>query len=692
MLPAILIYGNLFSQDLKIKPPAVPVQLVNDYSIHDNNPVVSSPEIVNLEKQILEAKNNGDVNTVISLQKRMGKLTGTVSNRGELFQQTLMERKTDSEGSDNIYAGLVSSVTGVKGIATCTEQIGPTATRIWSAFTYGPQSGATPDILRICYSDDGGRSWTEKASLGFSAGNRMWQDQIDMEILEPTTGDKYLWIVFGYATNNYAGLYRVGVDVIKITGALNFAGYTLAWPGATSTNYYYRPRVVSDNEAYRSNPWIYIACPFDSAVSGGYRSGHKVAIVYSPYTVSPTFTYKPSSFFGLGFIYPSDFHCDIAYFRNGGSDSILLVESSRGDTTAISIAKSSISTYVSSSTFVGTFNVTPAKRYNAVIASGGAYNSLMIVNMRKFSPTDWDIEYFLSTTGSVGSWASGYADYTGFNSTRADIVGFRSAPGFYAIAYSENTVSFVPVTYCAAINNFWTPPVYQMNHINTNPFTAQPRPGIKYGPDGESCFAMWTEYSGSTNVWASLGCSGTANSYKRIFFRGVMQGLWNAPADTMVNDTATVVLRTSTSPYNIVESSKAYLSNDGYGDFWFTSAASLTSYYVVAKHRNALETWSASTIQFNPVSVTYDFTFNPSQAYGANMIQVDTDPLYAFYSGDVDQDGNIDVSDVVNIFNDANAFVSGYVNTDLTGDLFVDVADLVMAYNNTVNFVGLIRP
>lgn len=56
----------------------------------------------------------------------------------------------------------------------------------------------------------------------------------------------------------------------------------------------------------------------------------------------------------------------------------------------------------------------------AYIASAGGYKNLMIINMRKFSPTDWDIEYFSSTNGSSG-WSSGYADYISNNSTRADI-------------------------------------------------------------------------------------------------------------------------------------------------------------------------------------------------------------------------------------------------------------------------------
>ncbi len=54
----------------------------------------------------------------------------------------------------------------------------------------------------------------------------------------------------------------------------------------------------------------------------------------------------------------------------------------------------------------------------AYIASAGGYINLMIINMRKYSPTDRDIEYFSSTNGSSDR-SSGCADYISNNSTRA---------------------------------------------------------------------------------------------------------------------------------------------------------------------------------------------------------------------------------------------------------------------------------
>lgn len=689
------IHTYVFPQQ-KIKPPEMPVEVIkypHDERIVQSFETKTQEKISKYGELMLDAKKRGDVGGVEKISKELDFLTGNVSGKGEKFEQTLLKTSGSAE-HDNINAGLVDGVTGVKGIATVTEQLGSTATRIWTAFGYGPDSGPTADALRICFSDDGGRTWTQKVTLGFSSGNRMWRDEIDMEILEPSSGDKYLWIVFGYATNNYSGVYRIGVDVIKITGTLNYAGYTLNWPGTVNSNFYYRPRIVSDNEYYRSNPWIYITCTFDSAVAGGYRSGEKVAMVYGPYTVSPTFSYKSTSFMGLAFVYPSDFHSDIAYFRNGGSDSIFMVESTLGDSGKIAIAKTSISNFIINSTYLGAFNVTPARRYEAYVATGGGYDDIMIVNMRKYSETDWDIEYFQSTTGSLGSWSTGYVDYTGTNSTRADIVGFRSAPGFYASAYSSTDFGN-PVTYAGCTNNVWDTYSYQMNHSASNPYHAKPRPGIRYGPQGESCLALWTEYSGGTNVWASVGCSGPIGIWRNVFFRGVMQGFWDEPADTLRNDTVTLQIRNDFPPYSVVEQSNAYLDNDGYANFWFMTLQNFTNYYIAAKHRNTIETWSAATFQYGSgsTSYSYDFTTSPLQSYGVNETLVDTSPdLYAFYSGDVNQDETIDLTDIVLVFNDGNSFLTGYVNTDTNGDQFVDLTDLVITFNNSNNFISVIKP
>lgn len=125
----------------------------------------------------------------------------------------------------------------------------------------------------------------------------------------------------------------------------------------------------------------------------------------------------------------------------------------------------------------------------------------------------------------------------------------------------------------------------------------------------------------------------------------------------------------------------------------FSQAVNGTPYYLVVKHRNSIETWSSQAASFVSGELSYNFTTSLSQAYGNNMIQINTNPnVYAIYSGDIDQDGSVDAFDLSEIDNDTYNFVSGYVPADLNGDLFVDANDFAVADNNAANFVGTIRP
>lgn len=62
------------------------------------------------------------------------------------------------------------------------------------------------------------------------------------------------------------------------------------------------------------------------------------------------------------------------------------------------------------------------------------------------------------------------------------------------------------------------------------------------------------------------------------------------------------------------------------------------------------------------------------------------------YSGNVNQDDIIDGLDLALIDNDAFAFSSGYLVTDLNGDEIVDATDLALCDINAGNFVSVVRP
>lgn len=167
-----------------------------------------------------------------------------------------------------------------------------------------------------------------------------------------------------------------------------------------------------------------------------------------------------------------------------------------------------------------------------------------------------------------------------------------------------------------------------------------------------------------------------------------IEGFWDGVSH--VQDSVVVYLRNSTAPYAISDSGRIFLSTTGNGSLSFLNIGA-SSKYIVIKHRNGLETWSATPQSFTIGGITsYDFTTAASMAYGNNLKL--KSGKYCIYSGDVSKDGAIDASDVSLIDNDASNFVVGYVGTDLNGDNFVDGTDFSIADNNATLFIFVITP
>ena len=178
-----------------------------------------------------------------------------------------------------------------------------------------------------------------------------------------------------------------------------------------------------------------------------------------------------------------------------------------------------------------------------------------------------------------------------------------------------------------------------------------------------------------------------------ISFKGLIQGFYNSATNSMIRDTVQITLLSIFAFDPPVGTAKVLLDSTGSGTFSFTGIINNTQYLIRVNHRNSIETWSNTRQVFTNSSMVYDFTTASAKAYGNNMIQVDASPVrFAFYGGDVNQDGTIDATDVSNTDNDAFSSVSGYVNTDVTGDNFVDAADVSIVDNNAFNSVSVISP
>lgn len=175
--------------------------------------------------------------------------------------------------------------------------------------------------------------------------------------------------------------------------------------------------------------------------------------------------------------------------------------------------------------------------------------------------------------------------------------------------------------------------------------------------------------------------------------KAAIQGFYDPVTNSMsIKDTVRVILRNTTAPYNIVDSAKTALDSLSLKGLAFFNTALTGKYYIVLKHRNALETWSRSggdSLKRSAVTV-YDFTTDSAKAFGNNEIRKGS--VYCIYSGDINQDGTIDGSDNSAVDNDASIILKGFSNTDLNADGIVDGSDLAIVDNNARNLVTLIRP
>lgn len=177
---------------------------------------------------------------------------------------------------------------------------------------------------------------------------------------------------------------------------------------------------------------------------------------------------------------------------------------------------------------------------------------------------------------------------------------------------------------------------------------------------------------------------------KNLQLTALVQGFYNPVSNLSVQDTVTVFLRRFTSPYAIVDSARGVLSSSGSGSFNFRNVQSGTSYYIMVRHRSALETWSSVPLVYSGIQASYNFTASASAAYGQNQILVGT--RYCLYSGDVNTDYLIDGADVLSVDNAASGYMTGYVRQDVNGDGFVDATDVGITDRNSENFVSAIRP
>jgi len=144
----------------------------------------------------------------------------------------------------------------------------------------------------------------------------------------------------------------------------------------------------------------------------------------------------------------------------------------------------------------------------------------------------------------------------------------------------------------------------------------------------------------------------------------------------------TVKLHGVASPYGELHTTTATLKTDGTAVCTFTSTPS-GSFYIAVTSSNAVETWSATPQTVGSTPLTYDFTTDITQAFEDNMLDLEGNgSVFAFFSGDINQDDVIDGSDAIDLENDIFNSEFGVKITDLNGDGSVDTSDSPYFQNN----------
>ena len=182
--------------------------------------------------------------------------------------------------------------------------------------------------------------------------------------------------------------------------------------------------------------------------------------------------------------------------------------------------------------------------------------------------------------------------------------------------------------------------------------------------------------------------------YIKINLTALFEGKYNSANNLLSKrDTIRMYLRRSISPFEIVDSAKGVIDSVNFSNVFNFFNAVNGNYYLVVKHNQCIETWSRSggenLVRDTSIS-NYNFTTSASQAYSENMKLIGS--KYCLYSGDVDQNGSINLTDVLLIYNDACNFVYGNVVNDLNGDNIVDLQDMIIASSNKINFVRVRTP
>ena len=172
----------------------------------------------------------------------------------------------------------------------------------------------------------------------------------------------------------------------------------------------------------------------------------------------------------------------------------------------------------------------------------------------------------------------------------------------------------------------------------------------------------------------------------KLFINGfyINNGVMNATVDPdnfpSICDTLIVEIRNDIFPFNVNYTDTSILDINGNVNLVFPGSQG-HSYFIAIHHRNALETWSTFPVLFNAQTINYSFADAIDKAYGNNLKDLG-DGNFALFSGDIDQNGSINIDDFLLIESQLELFGTGYLKEDISGDGIIESLDFCLFENN----------
>jgi len=345
-------------------------------------------------------------------------------------------------------------------------------------------------------------------------GMKVNYDEMDLEIVEPFTPDKYLHLVFAIITDGFTGYHISGIITLRKSDLTLSGGPSLSFPGANfSVSKYSKPRITSDNAKYPVEAYLTITVIQDSTDGVNNFIMTKVCKIFNPYALissNSQMTFLSQSIHTPVNGYSTEAQTDVAYYNSGGTvqgDSIIFVQSGfPGSDESVNIYKNYGNT-LTYPLYVGSLSGSSYNKEFARVATNGGSDqkSIYIVWIEKDIYMGYNfssINAFKTTNGI--NWT--YTQLAGGGDANSeiknpDIIGRRESEGKFYITNKWVTPRKDIISSFTIQNSN----IKSFTADNNNQFTgsyASPKPGFRF-LNNDSCLTVWPVYSG---VFSSCGC------------------------------------------------------------------------------------------------------------------------------------------------------------------------------------------